>query len=92
MPGADQDLNSIYDYIKQSAGPDRALSYVERIEAYCQTFAQFPQRGAVRDDLGPTLRIIGFEGRVTIAFHFDDATVFIDRVLYGGRDLGHAFD
>jgi toxin ParE1/3/4 len=61
---------------------------VERIEAYCLGFADFPERGTRRDDLMPGLRVIGFERRVTIAFHVDARTVTVDRILYGGRDLG----
>ena len=52
----------------------------------------FPERGAQRDDLRPGLRVIGFERRVTIAFHITSETVVIDRVFYGGRDLTGAFD
>jgi toxin ParE1/3/4 len=45
------------------------------------------ERGTRRDDLQPGLRIVGFERRVTIAFHVEPGTVTIDRVLYGGRDV-----
>ena len=34
---------------------------------------------------------MGFERRVTIAFHVEPGTVTIDRILYGGRDLQRAF-
>jgi toxin ParE1/3/4 len=34
------------------------------------------------------LRVAGFERRVAIAFHIAPDTVTIDRILYGGRDLG----
>lgn len=44
-----------------------------------------------RDDLQAGLRIVGFERRVTIAFHVGPTTVTIDRVLYGGRDLDRVF-
>jgi len=40
-----------------------------------------------RDNLRPGLRVIGFERRVTIAFHITSDRITIDRVLYGGRDL-----
>jgi toxin ParE1/3/4 len=46
----------------------------------------------MRNDLRPGLRTVGFEGRVTIAFHVDPNTVTIDRILYGGRDLDGAVD
>jgi toxin ParE1/3/4 len=47
----------------------------------------FPERGRRRDELLPGLRIVGFERRVSIAFHVANRVVTIDRVLYGGRDL-----
>jgi hypothetical protein len=34
------------------------------------------------------LRVVGFERRVAIAFHIGSGTVTVDRILYGGRDLG----
>jgi toxin ParE1/3/4 len=37
--------------------------------------------------LRPGLRIIGFERRVTIAFHIAPETVVIDRIFYAGRDI-----
>jgi toxin ParE1/3/4 len=50
----------------------------------------FPNRGTRRDDLRPSLRVIGFERRVTIAFHVSASAVTIDRIFYGGRDWeGH---
>jgi toxin ParE1/3/4 len=47
-------------------------------------------RGTRRDDIRPGLRVVGFERRVTIAFHVDDTTVTIDRILYGGREIEDA--
>ena len=90
-PEASQDLIELYEYVSENAGPARALAYVERIEAYCGGFATLPERGTRRDDLRPGLRTVGFERRITIAFHISDATVTIDRILYGGRDLGGVF-
>jgi toxin ParE1/3/4 len=49
------------------------------------------ERGTRRDDIRPGLRIVGFERRMVIAFHVDERTATIDRILYGGRDLGRAF-
>ncbi|MEQ9362140.1 MAG: type II toxin-antitoxin system RelE/ParE family toxin, partial [Rhodospirillales bacterium] len=67
-PEAQNDLKELYLYIAARAGDGRAMAYVERIEAYCLGFADFPERGTRRDDLFPGLRIVGFEGRVTLAF------------------------
>ena len=87
-PEAQNDLKELYLYIAERAGDGRAMAYVERIEAYCQGFSDFPERGTRRDDLFPRLRIVGFEGRVTLAFLVGTDTVSFLRILYGGRDLG----
>ncbi len=91
-PTAQEDLRSVYDFIADASGTRAAISYVNRIIDHCASFAEYPARGTLRNDLKPGIRLTGFEGRVTIAFHFDDAVVVIDRILYGGRDLGQVFD
>lgn len=86
-PEARDDLRSLYLFIAERAGDDRALAYVERIEAFCRGFADFPVRGTARDDLLPGLRIIGFERRFTIAFHLGSNSATFDRILYAGRQF-----
>jgi toxin ParE1/3/4 len=86
-PEAQDDLRKIYLFIAEQAGDARAMAYLERIEAYCAGFATFPQRGMRRDDLLPGLRIVGFEQRISIAFHVTAGVVTLDRVFYGGRDF-----
>jgi toxin ParE1/3/4 len=85
-PEAREDLERLYDFIAERAGPQTAMAYTERIMAYCAKFASFPERGMRRDDLRPGLRIIGFEKRVTIAFHTTRQRVTIDRLFYGGQN------
>jgi toxin ParE1/3/4 len=86
-PEAEDDLLQIYNFVADRASPDRAYGYVERIQSYCLGFATFPERGTRRDDLRQGLRILGFERRVTIAFHVTPDRIVIDRIFYGGRDL-----
>lgn len=90
-PEARDDLIALYVHIVGATGPAAALGYVERIEDRCRGLAAFPQQGTLRDDLRPGLRILGFERRTAIAFHHDDARVTIDRIFYGGQDIGSAF-
>jgi toxin ParE1/3/4 len=90
-PQARDELRGLYEFIAQRSRPQTAWGYIERIEAYCASLTDFPQRGTRRDDLLPGLRIVGFERRVAIAFHIGEAVVTIDRILYGGRDLGPIF-
>jgi toxin ParE1/3/4 len=91
-PEAQRDLLTLYDFIAEKSGPNRALAYVTRIEEYCGGFELIGERGARRDDLRPGLRVVGFKGSATIAFHVDADTVTIDRVFYRGRDVERALD
>ena len=90
-PEAHEDLRNLYDFIADRAGENQALSYIEAIERFCRGFREFPERGVRRDELFVGLRVIGFKRRVSIAFHIQDRTVTIDRILYAGRDIGRAF-
>ena len=90
-PEAQTDLLSLYDYIADRSGENVAFGYVARIESYCLGFDLGAERGTKRDDLRPGLRTVGFEKRVTIAFHIEPRSVTIDRIPYGDRDLGRAF-
>ena len=86
-PEARNDLEKLYLFIAERSDPERAMAYVDRIETYCRGFANFPERGVLREDLFPGLRVSGFERRVTIAFRIDTETVTFLRILYGGRDV-----
>ncbi|MBY6239638.1 type II toxin-antitoxin system RelE/ParE family toxin [Methylosinus sp. Sm6] len=84
---AERDLAKLYRDIRDQRGaPIVAIDYIRRIRAYCEGFAEFPERRTKRDDIRPGLRVIGFERRVVIAFTFDDHHVRIARIFYGGRD------
>jgi toxin ParE1/3/4 len=90
-PEARTDLFDIYDAIAAKAGLQIAISYLERIEAYCLGFELASERGHRRDDIRPGLRILGFERRVTITIAVDDATVTILRLFYGGQNWEDKF-
>jgi toxin ParE1/3/4 len=89
-PSARADLFNLYSYIAKRSGRDRAGKYIDRIEAACLRLGSFPQRGTRQEELGPGLRTIGFERRVTILFRVTPDMVEIVRVLCGGRDLKEA--
>ncbi len=48
---------------------------------------EFPQRGSLRNNLRPGLRIISFQRRVMIAFNVSGDLVVINRIFYGGRNI-----
>lgn len=91
-PEARADLLALYDYIADAASPVVAERYLARVEAYVRGFEHTGERGTMRDDVRPGLRIVGFERRITIAFTVTDADVTILRLFYGGQDWGRAFD
>lgn len=86
-PRAEADLNELYDFLSERAGPDRAIAYISRIELACQALCHFPERGLLRNDLAPGVRLIGFERRASIAFLVEADCVRIVRIFYGGRDI-----
>jgi toxin ParE1/3/4 len=84
-PLALDDLDAIFDYIAQDS-PDRALAFVEDIQARCEALAEFPLRGPGRDDLAPGLRILPLPRRVIVAYVCTADSVTIVRLFYGGQD------
>lgn len=88
---AQDDLDSIYDWVDEAADPHIALRYVERIQAACGKLALFPKRGTLRDEFGAGLRSVAFERSATIFYRIEGDVVRIVHVLHRGRDLGRAF-
>ena len=91
-PSAETDLNELYDYLSERAGPDRAIAYIGRIERACDALRDFPERGLSRDDLAQGIRLIGFERRASIAFLVEPECVRIVLIFYGGRDIEGSWD
>lgn len=60
---------------------------MRRVYAACTALETFPKRGAPREDLGPGVRLLGFERRVAIAYGVNENEVEILGVFYGGRDF-----
>jgi toxin ParE1/3/4 len=81
----------IYDWIADAANPAVAMSYIERLEAWCLGFDLASERGHRRDDVRSGLRIIGFERRATIAFAVEEDRVTILRLFQGGQDWERVF-
>jgi toxin ParE1/3/4 len=90
-PEAKDDLLDLYDYIADRSSAKRALGYIARIEKSCMSLQTLPERGTLRKDLRPGLRVMGFEHRVLIAFRVNSDSVAILRILYGGRSVELVF-
>ena len=89
---ARDDLKQLYDYIADHAGARVADRYIDRIEDACAALSLFSSRGALREDLGPGVRTVGFERRATIVFQVEEDGVAVVRVFYGGQDIERAFE
>lgn len=90
-PEAAAELDRLLTWMAPLAGVEAAFGFVEGLRRYCLGLADFPRRGRRRDDLRPELRTLGYRRQALIAFHIADATVVVDHVLYGGRDLAPLF-
>lgn len=87
VPAATRDLKQLYDFIAASAGDRIARDFVERLHRYCLQLDMFPQRGTLRNDIRPGLRILGYRRQATIAFTVHEDAVMILRVFGRGRDF-----
>lgn len=85
-PEAEAQLAELYRYIAVAAAPGIAARYTEAIVSYCESLRTFPQRGTLRDDVRPGLRITNYRKRAVIAFEVSADQVSILGVYYGGQD------
>ena len=89
MPDAIKDLEGIYGYITDKSGfPERAWSYVEKLQQKCRELETAPLRGQQRDDLMHNLRIVAIDKKAVAAFIVDEEkrAVLVLNIFYGGRD------
>ena len=86
-PRAAADLDDIADYIARD-NPARAATFVADLEAKCRAVAAAPGLYPARFDLAPGLRM-AVHGRYLVLFRElpGEATVRIERVIHGARDL-----
>lgn len=84
---ADRELTSLYTYIADRDGPERAWSYVREIRQFCDRLALFPKRGTERSEIAHGLRVIGFKRRCSIAFAVTETSMIILGIFYAGRSL-----
>jgi toxin ParE1/3/4 len=86
-PQAEADLQRLYRLISKANSPAIARGYIDRILKYLAGFETFPERGTMRGDIRPGLRIVGFERRVTIGFTVEEAEVVVLNILYAGQQF-----
>lgn len=86
-PEAQAELDTIYSDILDVAGPAIAGAYVGGLYDLIDSFVTFPERGTVRENQVPGLRIIGFRRTASVAFVVEDDVVTILGVFRRGKNL-----
>jgi plasmid stabilization system protein ParE len=91
-PEAEAQFLAPYFQIASAASPDIAANYTDAIVKQCESLGTFPQRGALRDDILPGVRVFGFRRRVSIVSEVTGSMVTVLGVFYGGQNFETAFD
>lgn len=87
-PEAEADLVGLHAFIVERSGSAvTADRYLERIDEFLASFDVFPERGTVRNELRPGLRLVGFERSVSMAFIVENDDVVVLRILPGGEEF-----
>lgn len=91
-PEAGEDLITLYNWVADCASPRVAAGYLDRVETWLRSFSLASERGTLRDDIRPGLRVAGSERRLTVAFTVEENTVTILRLYRAGRDWESEFE
>jgi toxin ParE1/3/4 len=89
-PEARSDLIEIARYIAED-NPERAITFVDELEAKARQTAERPRSFPARDDVSPGLRAVR-HGRYLLFFRELGDEVRIVRILHGKRDQGRVFE
>lgn len=84
---AEADLLDIFDFIALRDGPVRARDYCTKLRQFCLSLHLYPERGTLRADLRPGLRILGYRRQASIAIRVTKTRVHILAIYQAGRDI-----
>jgi toxin ParE1/3/4 len=88
---ANQDLESIADYLGANYGLAASEKLIQGITARFKYIAQFPRIGRSRAELLPGLRSLHYEQYI-IFYRIDEPTIEIVRIASGYQDLQKLFE
>ncbi|WP_044548340.1 type II toxin-antitoxin system RelE/ParE family toxin [Mesorhizobium japonicum] len=86
-PMTEAELEQLYDDIAERASPAIAWNFVVGIRDHCLGLSTFPQRGTVRVEIMPGVRIVGYRRAVSIAFAVEGERVLILAIFCAGRNI-----
>lgn len=84
---AEEQLRAIRAIVARRDGIRAADRFIDRILGEIAKLAVFPERGTIRVELGPGIRVIGVHRSVDLAFVVHDEFVEVLRVTYAGQQL-----
>jgi plasmid stabilization system protein ParE len=86
----ERDLESLAEYIAAD-NPRRAVSFLREIYAEIERIGKNPLLYQLRPDIGSDARLAVI-GRYVVLFRVADDVVYIERVVYRGRELQPLFN
>lgn len=84
---AEEQLRAIQLIVARRDGPPAARRFIDRILTEIGKLEIFPERGTVRLELGPGIRVIGVHRSIDLAFVVHAEFVEVLRVTYAGQQL-----
>lgn len=88
---AAQQLEDPENYIADQGSLAVASAWAEAIVTCCESLQSFPNRGVLRDDIRPGLRVTHYRWSAIIAFAVIGQTVYVLGVFYSGQDYETVF-
>ena len=85
-PEAEAQITALFRYIAVHASIEIAARYTDELVTFCERLRTFSNRGILRDDIRPGLRITSHRKRTAVAFAVEPARVVILGVFYGGQN------
>jgi toxin ParE1/3/4 len=86
-PEALSDLESIYDWIAEQSGHERAGAYVDQIIDFCDGLDLFPERGKPHLEIGLDVRSLSFRRSIVVSYVIGVESVVVLRVYGKGRNI-----
>ena len=86
----EDDLDTIAEHIAQD-NPARAVSFIQEIREKFRLIGQNPVGYRLHPEIGADARMAVI-GRYVVLFHIVNDIARIERVVYGGRELGAMFN
>jgi toxin ParE1/3/4 len=79
------DLTHYFVYLCAQTDLAFAAAYIAKIQDFCETLSQNPERGTQRKIGGRQFRFIVYRRRIVVAYSVDDGVVTIISVLMKGQ-------